>query len=93
MISTVKGANPRSAIGYYEPGHYCTVLVEGRQAGYSKGMSMVQLSQLFESLGCKAAYNFDGGQSSVMTFMGEVYNQPANGGRSNSDMFYVAELE
>ena len=54
---------------------------------------MVQLSQLFESLGCKAAYNFDGGQSSVMTFMGEVYNQPANGGRSNSDLFYVAELE
>ena len=93
FVSTVKGANPRSAIGYYEPGHYCTVLVEGRQAGYSKGMSMVQLSQLFESLGCKAAYNFDGGRSSVMTFMGEVYNQPANGGRSNSDMFYVAELE
>lgn len=93
FVSTVKGANPRSAIGYYEPGHYCTVLVEGRQAGYSKGMSMVQLSRLFESLGCKAAYNFDGGQSSVMAFMGEVYNQPAGGGRSNSDMFYVAELE
>ena len=93
FVSTVQARNPRSAIGYYEPGHYCMVLVEGRQSDYSAGMSMKELSALFESLGCKAAYNLDGGQSSVLTFDGAVYNQPANGGRSNSDIFYIAETE
>lgn len=93
FVSTVQARNPRSAIGYYEPGHYCMVLVEGRQRDYSVGMSMKELSALFESLGCKAAYNLDGGQSSVLTFDGAVYNQPVNGGRSNSDIFYIAETE
>lgn len=92
FVTTVGGNNPRSAIGYYEPGHYCMVLVEGRRAEYSTGMSMSELSALFESLGCKAAYNLDGGQSSVLTFDGGVYNDPANGGRGNSDIFYIAEV-
>ncbi len=29
---------PRCAIGYYEPGHYCLVVVDGRQRGYSSGL-------------------------------------------------------
>lgn len=93
FVTTVGGANPRSAIGYYEPGHYCLVLVDGRQKAYSTGMTMSELSALFESLGCKAAYNLDGGQSSVMTFDGRIYNQPAGGGRYGSDILYIAETE
>ena len=27
----ISGGNPRSCIGYYEPGHYCFVIVDGRQ--------------------------------------------------------------
>ncbi len=93
FVSTVNPLNPRSAIGYYEPGHYCFVLVEGRRAtDYSRGMTMSELSSLFESLGCKAAYNLDGGQSSVMAFDGRVYNDPPNGGRANSDILYIAEI-
>ena len=30
-------ANPRTAIGYYEPGHYCLVVVDGR--GESAGIT------------------------------------------------------
>ena len=45
--SKVNPANPRSAIGYYEPGHYCFVLVDGRQPGYSNGMTLADLSQVF----------------------------------------------
>ena len=67
----VSGTNPRTAIGYYEPGHYVFVLVDGRQAGYSDGMTLAQLSALFEELGCKVAYNLDGGKTSVMTFGGK----------------------
>ena len=61
--SNVVRANPRTAIGYYEPGHYCMVVVDGRQNGYSSGIKMADLSQLMYDLGCKVAYNLDGGQS------------------------------
>ena len=89
--TTVSGLNPRTAVGYYEPGHYCFVLVDGRQDGYSKGMRMAELSKLFETLGCKVAYNLDGGQTSTMTFMDKVANQPYNGGRSCSDILFICE--
>lgn len=89
--SNVTPRNPRASIGYYEPGHYCFVLVDGRQPGYSEGLSMKQLSQLFYDLGCKVAYNLDGGQTAVMAFMGEMVNQPYNGGRDVSDIIYIAE--
>ena len=31
FTSDVKPKNPRSVIGYYEPGHYCFVQVDGRK--------------------------------------------------------------
>ena len=66
--SPIKWENPRSAIGYYEPGHYCFVVVDGRQDGYSRGLKIEELAKLFADLGCKAAYNLDGGASAGMTF-------------------------
>lgn len=89
--SDLTRANPRTAIGYYEPGHYCFVLVDGRQPGYSSGMTLQQLSELFYKLGCRVAYNLDGGQSSEMVFRNEFVNQPYNGGRSVSDIVYIAD--
>lgn len=91
--SRVNPANPRCAVGYYEPGHYCFVLVDGRQSGYSKGMTLEELSQLFYDLGCTVAYNMDGGQSAMMTFMGEVVNQPVKGGRDISDIIFITESQ
>lgn len=90
--SEVAPRNPRAAIGYYEPGHYCFVLVDGRQAGYSEGMTLKELSQLFYSLGCKEAYNLDGGQSAVMTYGGGVVNQPYKDGRPVGDILYIADI-
>ncbi len=89
--SAVAPKNPRAAIGYYEPGHYCFVVVDGRQSGYSVGMTLQELSKLFESLGCKTAYNLDGGQSATMTFCGTLTNKPYNGGRATSDIVYIGE--
>lgn len=87
----ISGVNPRTAIGYYEPGHYCFVVVDGRQAGYSMGMSFRSLSELFEELGCQAAYNLDGGRTSVMSYLGEVVNQPYKDGRGVSDILYITD--
>ncbi len=85
----IAGANPRTAIGCYEPGHYCIVVVDGR--GESAGMSLAQLSRLFEDMGCAAAYNLDGGKSSVMVWQGETCNEPSGGGRESSDAILITE--
>ncbi len=91
--SSVSPANPRSAIGYFEPGHYCFVQVDGRstksalQSGSkNSGMTLVALAAYMEGLGCKAAYNLDGGQSSVLWFNGSFVSTPYNGGRKIADV-------
>jgi exopolysaccharide biosynthesis protein len=59
--------HPRAALGYYEPGHYSFIVVDGRSDD-SQGVRMVQLGRLFEELGCSAAYNMDGGDSAQAYF-------------------------
>lgn len=83
-------ANPRTAIGYYEPGHYCMIVVDGR--GSSAGITLPELSKLFEDLGCQAAYNLDGGNSSIMVWGNEIINHPSGGGRESSDALLIAEV-
>lgn len=91
--SRVLRMNPRTAIGYYEPGHYCFVVVDGRRADtYSKGYTLKELSQLMYKLGCKAAFNLDGGQSTQMAFLGDMVNKPI-GDRQVNDMIYITDSE
>lgn len=71
----LRQAHPRTAIGYYEPGHYCFLVADGRQEG-SRGMFLEEMAGLFEKLGCKAAYNLDGGHSSFMTMQDQVVSHP-----------------
>ena len=82
--------NPRTAIGYYEPGHYCMVVVDGR--GESSGITLPDLSRLFYDLGCTAAYNLDGGNSSIMVWNNAIINEPSGGGRESSDALLIAEV-
>lgn len=89
---TVNQPNPRSAIGYYEPGHYCFVVVDGRQDEYSHGLLLPGLSRVFEQLGCTCAYNLDGGGSAVMTFNHERFSRQSNGGgRELGDILLITE--
>ncbi|MDO4567621.1 MAG: phosphodiester glycosidase family protein [Clostridia bacterium] len=89
--STLMRANPRVAIGYYEPGHYCMLVVDGRQAGYSDGMTLSDMSILFYELGCKVAYNLDGGVSATMAYNGTMYNNPPEDVRRVGDIIYFCE--
>lgn len=90
--SAVSYTNPRSAIGYYEPGHYCFVVVDGRQKGYSDGMTIPELAAVFEELGCTAAYNLDGGGSAVMVFNDERFSRQSNGAdRGLGDILVIRE--
>lgn len=88
--SRLNPQNPRTAIGYFEPGHYCFVVVEGR-IGNVNGFSTKEMSQLMYDLGCKAAYNLDGGGTAAMVFNGELLNVQADGGRGCSDIIYVTD--
>ena len=73
----VYGRNPRAVIGYYEPGHYCFVVVDGRQGKYSGGLDMKELSELMYTLGCVRAYNLDGGATAHMSWLDTVINSPS----------------
>lgn len=87
--STVARNNPRSAIGYAEPGHYFFVQVDGRGAYGSRGMTLQELARLFEELGCQTAYNLDGGQTAGFVWNGELQSYPY--GRSVSDIIYITD--
>lgn len=87
----LNGRNPRTVFGYYEPGHYALLVVDGR--GDSEGLSLTGLSELCQQLGFTIAYNLDGGKSSVMTFAGAIVNQPASGGRALSDIIFIGAGE
>ena len=84
--------NPRTAIGYAEPGHYYFVVVDGRFVGGSLGMEMNDLSILMHSLGCKVAYNLDGGgtTSMVSAKYGNISKSAAKA-RSCSDIVYIVD--
>lgn len=89
---SIQGEQPRTAVGVIDDNHLVFVVVDGRDPGYSRGVTMTELAGILQDLGATTAYNLDGGGSSTMVFNGEVLNQPSNGGeRGTSDILYVAE--
>lgn len=89
---SIQGRQPRTAIGMVETNHLVLVVVDGRDEGYSAGVTMTGLAQIMRDLGARTAYNLDGGGSSTMVFDGAVVNQPSNRGgeRGVSDILYLA---
>lgn len=71
--------HPRSAIGASRD-HIFLVQVDGRQPGFSMGMTLAELADYMLKLGCELAMNLDGGASSTFWFHGQVMNSPCNGG-------------
>ena len=70
--------HPRSAFGWNER-HCFLVVVDGRQAGLSVGMTLAELSEFLVKLGCQEAINFDGGGSTELILNGQVLNSPCYG--------------
>jgi hypothetical protein len=76
--------HPRTALGL-DPGRRTLVLVvvDGRQPGYSEGVSERELAELMLDLGCADALNLDGGGSSIMILRGDhgsprIANRPSD---------------
>lgn len=89
---SIQGEQPRTAVGIIDDDHIVFVVVDGRSAGYSRGVTMTELADIMVSLGAETAYNIDGGGSSTMYFDGELVNNPLGTGqeRATSDILYIA---
>ena len=56
---------------------------------------MLFRSKVFESYGVEIAYNFDGGGSTTMAFMGEIVNLPEGNAhqRGIDSILYISDTE
>lgn len=97
--SSLGRENPRTAIGYYEPGHYALISVLGTRemidingknhgGGKSPGLTFTELSALCEKMGFKMAYNLDGGGSSSMYYNETIFG---HNDRSHADVLGVVD--
>ena len=87
----IKESHPRTAIGYYGPGHYCLLVVDGRQPDYSRGLFLEEEAALVEQLGCKAAYNLDGGHCAFMTKDKRIVSHPYRADHEIPDGIMIME--
>lgn len=77
--------NPRTGVGQLADGRIILVVVDGRQRGYSAGMTNFELALTMMRLGAVTASALDGGSSSTIAFDGQLLNRPSDkGGRAVS---------
>ena len=70
---------PRSAVGQRADGSVLLVTTDGRQPGYSVGMTNFELAQTLVRLGAVRGMALDGGGSATLAFEGTVLNSPSDG--------------
>jgi len=68
---------PRSAVGQRADGRILLVSVDGRQPGYSVGLTNFELAQALVRLGAVTGMAFDSGGSATMAFDGNLLNRPS----------------
>lgn len=74
-------AQPRTAVGYTKDGRVLIATVDGRQPGWSTGMSLGEWADAFVQMGAEGALNLDGGGSTTMWVRGRgVVDRPSNPG-------------
>lgn len=92
-LQAIGGRNPRSAIGYTADNNIILVAVDGRE-GSSIGMTLMELANFMQSIGCVGAINLDGGGSTVMYVNGRVVNNPqTTGGIPLSNAIVLSKTE
>jgi Phosphodiester glycosidase/FlgD Ig-like domain len=77
--SLIAPRHPRTAIGQLASGRILMVVVDGRQSGYSVGMTTWEMALTMRRLGAVQAMQLDGGGSSTLAFDGTVLNSPSDG--------------
>jgi exopolysaccharide biosynthesis protein len=78
-VSQIAPRHPRTAVGQLADGRLVLVVVDGRQPGYSVGMTTFEMALTMIRLGAVRAMQLDGGGSSTLAFDGTVLNSPSDG--------------
>jgi hypothetical protein len=78
-IAQLAPRGPRTAIGQRTDGGIVFVTTDGRQPGFSVGMTNFELAQTLVRYGAVRGMGLDGGGSSTMAFEGTVLNSPSDG--------------
>jgi hypothetical protein len=71
--------HPRSAVGQTADGRIVMLAVDGRQPGYSVGMTNFELALALMRFGVVKGSALDGGGSTTMAYDGKVLNRPSDG--------------
>ena len=72
--------HPRTGVGVTSNGQILLATVDGRQPGYSVGMTLLQFARLFRALDATTALNIDGGGSTTMVVKDSLVNSPSDAG-------------
>ena len=68
----IESCYPRTAVGILPNGHWVWVVIDARNGSHGKGVTLHELADLMESLGCTDALNLCGGKSSTLYLQGKV---------------------
>nr|WP_283106399.1 phosphodiester glycosidase family protein [Shewanella submarina] len=79
LTSWIDGMHPRSTIAQTQNGTIILMVIDGRQPGYSTGISITDLRALLLTLSVWNAINLDGGGSSTLWLNNKVINRPSSG--------------
>ena len=71
--------HPRSAVGQTRDGRIVMLAVDGRQPGYSVGMTNFELALALMRFGVVTGAALDGGGSTTLAYDGKVLNRPSDG--------------
>lgn len=70
---------PRTMIGHFSNGDLLFIVIDGRQKGYSNGVTLEEAQEKLLEWNVRDAYNLDGGGSSTFVYNGKVLNSPSDG--------------
>ncbi len=82
--------NPRTAIGTKADGSIVMLQIDGRQPGFSEGVTLNELSLILKEMGVVDAINLDGGGSATLIARlpgqqgAELMNSPSDGGERST---------
>lgn len=94
--SFIESRHPRTAVGFNADSTVVYfVTVDGRQPGFSAGMSLYELADFMISFGISEAVNLDGGGSTTMVVHNHVVNSPSDPGgeRSVANALFAVSAE
>lgn len=71
--------HPRTLIGHFSNGDVLMIVIDGRQKGYSEGVTLEEAQDKLLEFNVVDAYTLDGGGSSAFYYDGKILNNPSDG--------------